>query len=150
KQHTVIGGNTLRAVAEGSPTAQFLKMAQEIALTHHERFDGNGYPKKLAGEGIPLCGRIVALADVYDAMRSKRVYKSAFSHEKVRETIVEESGKHFDPDVVQAFLNREEEFIAVAERFQDDAPVTLRDNSATLAFGSSAASAPVAAPAGMS
>jgi putative two-component system response regulator len=130
KQHTVIGGNTLRAVAEGSPTAQFLVMAQDIAMTHHERFDGNGYPNGLAGKQIPLCGRIVALADVYDAMRSKRVYKSAFSHETARNTIVQETGKHFDPEVVQAFLNREEEFIAVAEQFNDDAPMTLRGNTA--------------------
>jgi putative two-component system response regulator len=130
KQHTVLGGKTLRAVAAGRPTAQFLVMAQDIAMTHHERFDGHGYPSGLAGEHIPLCGRIVALADVYDALRSKRVYKGALSHQTARDTIVQESGKQFDPDVVQAFLQREEEFIGVADRFQDDAPMTLRDNSA--------------------
>jgi putative two-component system response regulator len=131
KQHTVIGGNTLRAVAEGAPTAQFLVMAQDIAMTHHERFDGSGYPNGLAGEQIPLCGRIVALADVYDALRSKRVYKSAFTHETARDTIVNESGKQFDPAVVQAFLNRESEFIAVANRFQAVASVALRDHPAS-------------------
>jgi putative two-component system response regulator len=130
KEHTLIGGDTLRAVAEGTPTAQFLVMAQDIAMTHHERFDGRGYPNGLAGGQIPLCGRIVALADVYDALRSKRVYKSAFTHETARSTIVQESGKQFDPDIVQAFLNREAEFIAVANRFQNAASVTLRDNTA--------------------
>jgi putative two-component system response regulator len=130
KQHTLIGGDTLRAVAEGAPTAQFLVMAQDIAMTHHERFDGRGYPSGLAGGQIPLCGRIVALADVYDALRSKRVYKSDFTHETARSTIVQESGKQFDPDIVQAFLNREAEFVAVADRFQNGASVTLRDNTA--------------------
>jgi putative two-component system response regulator len=130
KQHTFIGGNTLRAVAEGSPTAQFLVMAQDIAMTHHERFDGSGYPYGLAGGEIPLCGRIVALADVYDAMRSKRVYKEAMNHETARDTIVAETGKHFDPDVMQAFLNREAEFIAVADQFEEGASMTLRNNMA--------------------
>jgi putative two-component system response regulator len=130
KQHTVIGGDTLRAVAQGSPTAQFLVMAEDIAMTHHERFDGRGYPKGLSGEQIPLCGRIVALADVYDALRSKRVYKSAFNHETARSTILEESGKQFDPDVVQAFLNREQEFITIANRFQDAASAAAKSNSA--------------------
>ena len=131
KQHTVIGGNTLRAVAEGAPTAQFLVMAQDIAMTHHERFDGSGYPNGLAGEKIPLCGRIVALADVYDALRSKRVYKIAFTHETARDEIVKEAGKHFDPAVVRAFMNREAEFIEVANRFQAKASAALGDDSAS-------------------
>ncbi|HTQ40884.1 MAG TPA: response regulator [Pirellulales bacterium] len=130
KQHSVLGGETLRAVAEGRSTAQFLVMAQDIALTHHEHYNGHGYPNQLRGEQIPLCGRIVALADVYDALRSKRVYKEAFSHDTARDTIAQESGRQFDPDVVQAFLNCEKDFIAVANRFRDSAPMTLRDNSA--------------------
>jgi putative two-component system response regulator len=129
KQHTVLGGETLRAVAQSRPDAQFLAMAQDVALTHHERYDGTGYPKSLEGEEIPLCGRIVALADVYDALRSKRVYKAAFSHEVARKAIVDESGSHFDPDVVQAFLNREQEFIAIANQLSDDLPLRLREHS---------------------
>jgi putative two-component system response regulator len=129
KQHSMLGGETLRAVAAGRPAAQFLIMAHDIAMTHHERYDGHGYPHQLRGVEIPLCGRIVALADVYDALRSKRVYKGAFTHETARDTIVQESGRQFDPDMVQAFLNCEQEFIAVANRFQDDSPFTLRDNS---------------------
>ena len=122
KTHTVLGGETLRVVAKSRPDAQFLTMALEIALTHHERFDGHGYPDGLRGEDIPLCGRIVALADVYDALRSKRVYKAALDHVTARDTIVAERDKHFDPDVVRAFLNREREFIAIANEFQDEPP----------------------------
>jgi len=121
KTHTVLGGQTLRAVAKSRPEAQFLSMALEIALTHHERFDGHGYPDGLRGEDIPLCGRIVALADVYDALRSKRVYKAALDHLTARDTILAERGKHFDPDIVRAFLNREQEFVAIANQFQDEA-----------------------------
>jgi putative two-component system response regulator len=120
KTHTVLGGETLRVVAKSRPEAQFLTMALDIALTHHERFDGHGYPDGLRGEDIPLCGRIVALADVYDALRSKRVYKAALDHLTARDTIVAERGKHFDPDIVRAFLNREQEFIAIANQFQDE------------------------------
>jgi putative two-component system response regulator len=119
KTHTVLGGETLRALAETRPEARFMSMAQDIAMTHHEWFDGSGYPLGLKGEEIPLCGRIVALADVYDALTSKRVYKPLFSHQKARSIIVENCGTQFDPDVVQAFLNREEEFIAIRQRLQE-------------------------------
>jgi putative two-component system response regulator len=88
-------------------------------MTHHDWFDGSGYPRGLKGEDIPLCGRIVALADVYDALTSKRVYKPLFSHGKARSIILENRGTQFDPDVVQAFLNREEEFIAIRQRLQE-------------------------------
>ncbi len=128
KQHTVYGGNTLAAVSHARPDAQFLSMAYEIAMTHHERWDGTGYPNHLKGEKIPLCGRIVALADVYDALRSKRVYKPAYSHQTSRALILEGRGTQFDPDVVQAFLNREEEILGIAEKFQDDLRVSLQIN----------------------
>ncbi len=115
KGHTTLGGQTLAAVAEAHPTEQYLAMARDIALTHHERFDGTGYPLGLSGHDIPLCGRITALADVYDALTTVRVYKPKFSHEKTREIILEGRGSHFDPDIVQAFLRREDEFVRVAE-----------------------------------
>jgi putative two-component system response regulator len=125
KRHTLLGGETLLAVAKSRPAAQFLTMAQEIAMSHHEHYDGRGYPNGLQGEAIPLCGRIVALADVYDALTSKRIYKPAFSHDRAREIIVEARGKQFDPDVVDAFLKREQEFIAVGHQFHDSQEFVL-------------------------
>ena len=110
KTHTVLGAQTLDAALERFPEARFLRMARNIAAHHHERYDGTGYPSKLVGEDIPLCARIVALADVYDALTSKRVYKEEFSHAVAREIIVKDSGTHFDPDIVDAFVKSEEEF----------------------------------------
>jgi putative two-component system response regulator len=119
KGHAELGALTLQAALAEFPQARFLEMARDIAATHHERFDGSGYPRGLVGTEIPLCGRIVALADVYDALTSKRVYKAAYGHEVARSIIVEGSGAHFDPDLVAAFLACEQEFIAIRERFQD-------------------------------
>jgi len=114
KQHTVLGGKTLAAIAKAHPAERYLIIARDIAMTHHEQFDGSGYPHGLAGKDIPLSGRITALADVYDALTTQRVYKPKFSHEKARGIILEGKGTHFDPDMVQAFLNREDEFIRIA------------------------------------
>ena len=100
-------------------------MAYEIAMTHHEHFDGGGYPSGLRGDEIPICGRIVALADVYDALRSKRIYKQAFDHETARQTIVDLRRKQFDPDVIDAFLKREAEFVAIATQFDDQTPKSV-------------------------
>ena len=86
---------------------------------HHEKFNGSGYPRGLSGEDIPLCGRIVAVADVYDALTTKRVYKEAFSHETSRAIITEGRGTDFDPDIVDAFLRCENEFIAIKRRLDD-------------------------------
>ena len=119
KTHTTLGADTLEAAAARFPGAGFLEMARDIAATHHERFDGTGYPRGLAGEEIPLCGRIVALADVYDALTSKRVYKDAFTHDVARGILVGDAGTHFDPRVVDAFLAAEEEFVAISERFAE-------------------------------
>lgn len=123
KTHTTIGAETLDAAARHYPGVGYLRLAKDIALTHHERFDGSGYPSGLVGEEIPLCGRIVALADVYDALTSKRVYKSAFAHDVARSMILEETGKHFDPRIVDAFAETEDEFIEVRERFDEPAMV---------------------------
>ncbi|MGH7243002.1 MAG: HD domain-containing phosphohydrolase [Phycisphaerales bacterium] len=117
KSHTTLGAGTLAAALTRYPGVRFLQMARSIALHHHERFDGTGYPTGLEGEDIPLCARIVALADVYDALTSKRVYKEALSHDDARRSIAGESGKHFDPHVVRSFLFNEERFIEVNRSF---------------------------------
>jgi putative two-component system response regulator len=113
KLHTTMGTQVLQAALKEHPEAKFLKMAAEIAETHHERWDGTGYPHATKGEEIPLCGRIVALADVYDALTSRRVYKPKLSHETARCMIMDSAGTHFDPDVVAAFARVEEEFLGV-------------------------------------
>jgi len=123
KKHTEIGGQTLAAAAKQYPGVDYLRMATDIAMTHHERFDGKGYPRGLAGDAIPLCGRITALADVYDALTSKRVYKEAFTHNIARSILVNESGDHFDPRIVQAFLETEEAFETTREEFSEGVAV---------------------------
>lgn len=110
KQHTTLGAATLRAVEENHAGNAFIQMGIEVVESHHEKWNGSGYPYGLAGEAIPLSGRILALADVYDALRSKRCYKDGFSHEKTREIILEGRDKHFDPDIVDCFLETEEQF----------------------------------------
>jgi len=119
KQHTLIGAETLDAALREHPGAGFLRMGRDIALSHHERWDGSGYPRGAAGQRIPLCGRIVAVADVYDALSAKRVYKDAFSHDVARSIIASEAGTHFDHDVVKAFLATEDEFVKVRNQFAD-------------------------------
>jgi putative two-component system response regulator len=119
KTHTTRGAETLDAALARYPGARFLKMARDIVLCHHEKYDGSGYPQGLSGEDIPLCGRIVAIADVFDALTTKRVYKDAFSHEKARGIILKDRGTHFDPAVVDAFLANEDRFIDTRERFAD-------------------------------
>lgn len=114
KSHALLGGETLSAVARAHPSEKYLTMARDIALTHHERYDGRGYPHGLAGDDIPLSGRITALADVYDALTTARVYKPKFSHDRARQIILAGRGTQFDPDVVEAFLNREQDFIRIA------------------------------------
>lgn len=121
KTHAMHGAETLDAALARFPEARFLKVARDIAATHHERWDGTGYPAGLAGEAIPLPGRIVAVADVYDALTSRRVYKEAYTHSIARSIIVGDAGSHFDPGVVEAFLRGEDEFIAIRTRFQESA-----------------------------
>lgn len=103
-------------------SSRLLKLASEIALTHHERWDGRGYPQGLAGEAIPLAGRIVAVADVFDALTSARVYKPAWPLERARRHIEDNAGTHFDPDCVAAFLSRWDDITALVE----DRPDTSR------------------------
>ncbi len=120
KQHSLIGHDTLDAALKTQPSADYLRFARDIACSHHERFDGRGYPYGLSGTDIPLCGRLVALADVYDALTTKRVYKDAFSHAKARKIILEESGAAFDPDIVDAFLACENEILDTKRRLDDE------------------------------
>ncbi|MDR2754328.1 MAG: response regulator [Planctomycetaceae bacterium] len=120
KTHTTIAAQTLDAALSKFPGVSFLKMARDIAATHHEKYDGTGYPNGLKEQNIPLCGRIIALADVYDALISKRVYKQAFTHDSAKSVILEGSGKHFDPDVVECFLAREDQFVSIRKRFSEN------------------------------
>jgi putative two-component system response regulator len=113
KTHTTIGANTLRIARGKYSKNAFLNMGIAIARSHHEKWDGSGYPDGLAGEDIPLSARIMALADVYDALRSKRPYKEAFSHDKSCKIIIEDVGMHFDPSVVDAFKSLKSEFAEV-------------------------------------
>ncbi len=122
KKHTQYGSDTIfRVELElGDALAQsFLSFAREIAYTHQEKWDGSGYPQGLKGEEIPISGRLMALADVYDALISRRVYKPPFTHSKAVEIITEGKGRHFDPDIVDAFLDIHEEFRQVAIEYAD-------------------------------
>lgn len=110
RKHPLIGGDTLLAIKQRWGDDPFLITACEVAFSHHERWDGTGYPFGLAGEDIPLAGRIVALADVYDALTSRRVYKDAMTHEQASRIILAGEGTHFDPAVVRAFVNQEAAF----------------------------------------
>ncbi len=117
KSHTIIGGDTLCAADLEAGQNSFLAMGRDIAYYHHEKWNGQGYPFGLAGEEIPLPARIVAVADVYDALTTRRPYKNAFPHEKSRAIILEGEGSHFDPDLVQAFLAREDRFTEIHDSF---------------------------------
>jgi putative two-component system response regulator len=111
QMHTVIGGECLASVERLMPEAdQFLALSRQIALSHHEQWDGSGYPQGLQGKDIPLAARIVALADVYDALTSNRAYRPAVSHGEARDWIVSNYGSQFDPEVVEAFVAREGDF----------------------------------------
>lgn len=119
KRHTIIGAETLSEVYELYPGNAFINMGRVIARHHHERWDGKGYPDGLSGSSIPLSARIMALVDVYDALRSKRCYKPPFSHEKAMEIIKEGKGTQFDPELVDAFIEVSEEFRAVRDEMDD-------------------------------
>jgi len=119
KRHTVYGRDALQITEQKLGKDSFLHHATEIAYTHQEKWDGSGYPQGLQADAIPISGRLMALSDVYDALISKRVYKPPFSHEDAVKIIVEGKGKHFDPDVVDAFLDLENTFRNIALTFAD-------------------------------
>jgi len=115
--HTTIGARIL-----SGHHSSLLEMACEIALTHHEKWDGSGYPKGLKGNDIPLTGRIVALADVFDALTSERPYKHAWTARDAVTLIKEDSGKHFDPRLVEQFLSLLPEIVAIKEKYAEPVP----------------------------
>lgn len=114
KRHAEYGFGAIEAVQKRLGVMPFLRLAAEIAHTHHERWDGSGYPRGLKGEDIPLSGRIMALADVYDALISRRVYKPPFTHGQAVDIIVQGRGTHFDPDLVDVFAAHDEKFRRIA------------------------------------
>lgn len=118
--HSSIGRDAIRAVNKRTPGVAFLQMAEQIAWCHHERHDGTGYPRGLAGDEIPLSARIVAVADVYDAITSRRVYSDAMPHEKAVSIIREGAGTQFDPTVTEAFLKCERDFARLAVELPDN------------------------------
>ena len=135
KTHSQIGADALheailrvqaghgQGLAPGpGPALEFLQIAQQIALSHHEKWDGSGYPRGLAGDDIPVAARLMALADVFDALSCKRHYKEPFPIDTVVRIITEGRGRHFDPDVVDAFLALQPRFVEVAMRYADIPP----------------------------
>ncbi|HFE48623.1 MAG TPA: two-component system response regulator [Chromatiaceae bacterium] len=119
KRHTLYGKQAIERSEEDFGTTTFLHIAKEIAYSHHEKWDGSGYPLGLRGADIPVAGRLMALADVYDALISRRVYKEAFPHEQAVDMIVAERGRHFDPDVTDAFLALRDDFREISLRYAD-------------------------------
>ena len=120
KRHPELGRNAiLHAERELGIEVPFLKYAKEIAYAHQEKWDGSGYPLGISGDDIPISARLMAVADVYDALISRRVYKEGMSHEQAVQLIIEGRGKHFDPDITDAFLALQDDFIAIAAKFWD-------------------------------
>ncbi len=120
RTHAAIGAHAIRLALARCPGSRFLMMAEQIAHSHHEWVEGSGYPRGLRGIAIPLCARIAALADVYDALTTRRVYKDALSHARARSIIRDLSGRQFDPIIVEAFLASEDAFQQLADAPRDD------------------------------
>jgi putative two-component system response regulator len=142
KTHTTLGRNAIECAERSLGTdVEFLRMAKEIALSHHEKWDGTGYPQGLCGDAIPISARLMALADVYDALISRRVYKDGMPHEKAVQIILSGRASHFDPDIVDAFMALQEVFRATALRFADsDGDMAQKE-----AYGAVAVVEPIAA-----
>lgn len=123
KQHPRIGKQAIEGAERLLNTSEsFLRFAKEMAYSHHERWNGTGYPESLAGEQIPVSARLMAMADVYDAIISRRVYKDPIPHSAAVEIIKSESGKHFDPVIVAAFLKLADHFKSISETYRDEPP----------------------------
>ena len=142
KTHVTIGYDTLASVKKAYPANKFLEIGMEIARYHHERWNGSGYRDGLSGEAIPLSARIMAISDVYDALRSRRVYKEPYTHETSLRIIADARGQHFDPVLTDLFLQHHNEFRQIYDHAMDagdagdagDAlhPAEYRDTPATL------------------
>lgn len=123
KTHAQLGRDAIQHAEERlGQEVDFLNYAKEIACFHHEKWDGSGYPQGIGGDKIPIAARLMALADVYDALISQRVYKPAMPHAKAVEIICDGRGTHFDPDIVEAFLAVQQEFIVIAQKYADHKP----------------------------
>lgn len=118
KKHTTFGVEALSYGLNEKKPPSFIKTAIEVAGTHHERYNGSGYPNGLSGRAIPIAGRLMAIVDVYDALTSERVYKPAYEHDFAMNIIREESGKHFDPKLVEAFQEIEQQIINISKNFK--------------------------------
>jgi putative two-component system response regulator len=128
KTHTTHGRDTIMQAGNVlSINVDLLTFAQTIALSHQERWDGSGYPYGIAGDDIPIPARLMAVADVYDALISRRTYKKALSHDKAVQIMIKERGTHFDADMLDAFVDIQEEFRAIARQFSGAAPVNSKD-----------------------
>ncbi len=123
QEHATMGGDCLREIEQRLGSSNFLQMAREIALAHHERWDGSGYPSGLKGEAIPLAARIVSIVDVYDALSSRRVYKGPRTHEECVNIIRQAAGMQFDPDLVAVWLGLEGKFRDIARRYANTTPL---------------------------
>ncbi len=120
KTHTTLGFEAIEQAEKTLGTqVPFLKTAKEIALSHQEKWDGSGYPQGLKGDAIPMSARLMAVADVYDALISQRVYKPALPHDRAAQIVFQGRGSHFDPDMVDAFIGIQHEFDAIAQRYKD-------------------------------
>lgn len=120
KTHTTLGRNAIaHALSVAGGDVPLLRIASEITESHHEKWDGSGYPQGLAGDAIPVSARLMALADVYDALICRKVYKEPLPHAQAVDVITQVRGKHFDPDVVDAFLELEQQFHAIAVSYSD-------------------------------
>ena len=143
KTHTTLGQQAIEHAEENlGLEVEFLRFAKEIALSHQEKWDGSGYPEGLKGDAIPLSARLMAVADVYDALISERVYKKAFSHEQTVAIMREGRGSHFDPDVLDAFLAIQDRFRAIAAEFADAPPAHPAPPASAAAASTSVTPAP--------
>lgn len=120
KQHTILGGIAFEKCINQIPDNTFLHVARDMALYHHERWDGSGYPYGLSGSDIPFTARCMAIADVYDALTTKRSYKEPFSHEKALQIMTNLKGTHFDPDLIDVFTEYSDDFSAICESFKGE------------------------------
>jgi response regulator RpfG family c-di-GMP phosphodiesterase len=119
KQHTHFGKDIIQSVADRLGEDNFLSIALDLAYTHHERWDGSGYPNNISGIDIPIVGRLMAITDVYDALRSKRVYKNPLTHRQSMDIIISSKGTQFDPVIVDIFASLETEIELIHEIYMD-------------------------------